>query len=293
MQRLLRGLVLPIVALAAPALSPALSMAQAESVRLVIKPSVTDPTIIAADNPHIIIYDRAGAGKLLLWLPGTGGVPERGPFQLFDTAIAQGYRVIDLSYVDTPAVDQICTAGNTDPECAAKFRQKRIYGDNVTSVINDKPADAIVNRFVKLLQYLARSDQAGNWTQYLENAAPRWDRIAVAGLSQGGGMAAFIAKRQSVGQVIIFSGGWDTAGSGRMAGWYAAASATPPDRWYGTYHVQEQHANALAQIYQALGIPAANIFAFDQPVRGDPHNEGNFNPVYRPQWIRIFSRARG
>jgi dienelactone hydrolase len=69
------------------------------------------------------------------------------------------------------------------------------------------PEEAIVPRLTRLLQHLARTDAAGRWDQYLNGDAPRWERLVLAGQSQGGGMAAFIAQTRRVAGVIMFSGG--------------------------------------------------------------------------------------
>jgi hypothetical protein len=71
---------------------------------LEIKPSATDPTIQAADIPHQVLYNPSiKQGKLLLFMPGTNGIATKGPRKFFDTAIQQGYRVINLSYINFPA----------------------------------------------------------------------------------------------------------------------------------------------------------------------------------------------
>lgn len=268
---------------------------RADAVRLTVTPSSTDSRIGTADSPHIVLYEQGNtAGNLLLWLAGTGGKPANGPFTIYDTAVQQGYRVIGLSYVNDPAVSQVCVGRNlkSEPACAANFRKKRIYGDDATTLIGDQPQDAIVNRLVKLLQHLAESDKAGKWEQYLDNGLPRWERIAVAGQSQGGGMAAFIAKEKRVARVIMFSGGWDKRGNGEIAGWYGWNSATPANLWYATYHVEEPEAQTMAKIYRVLGIPPDNIAALDLPVKGKkPHREGINNPAYKPLWIRALGQA--
>ena len=48
---------------------------------------------------------------------------------------------------------------------------------------------------------------AGRLTGDLNGDAPRWERLVLAGQSQGGGMAAFIAQTRRVAGVIMFSGG--------------------------------------------------------------------------------------
>jgi len=267
--------------------------ARAEPVQLTVRPSDTDVVIRAADTPHLVLYDsNTKSGRLLLFMPGTGAVPTRGPMKFLHTAVAQGYHVISLSYIDVPAVAQVCQR-LPDPTCAERFREKRVFGDDVTSVIEDTPADAIMNRFIKLLQYLAAHDPAGNWGQFMGNRTPAWSRIVLAGQSQGGGMAAFIAKRVVVARVLMFSGGWDTDRQGQIASWYSQPSVTPSARWYATYNVAEAAAARLAVIYRALNIPQANIFALSlPPVRLErTHGDGILNPAYAPRWIEMLGNG--
>lgn len=257
-----------------------------------IKPSDTDSTIKTFNSPHFIEYNSfAKQGKLLLFLPGTGGVAENGPDDFFTTAIQQGYRVINLSYINTPAVSTTCRGENlaNDSYCAEEFRIKRIYGTNTTSLIPDEPQDAIMNRFTKLLVYLANFDKQGNWGMYLENGIPKWDQIVLSGQSQGGGMAAFIAKRVLVARVITFSGGWDFSGRSKIAGWYFQKSATPSERWYATYNIAERAAETIAETYKAMAIPDNHIYPLSLKVRTGrhAHGEGIRNTAYKPQWIEI------
>lgn len=158
---------------------------------LTIKPSATDARITSSDVAHVVIYDRAaGSGHILLFLTGTGGEPP-GPLRFLNAAVAHGYRVISLSYPDRPAVAQVCMgdALASDPQCAERFRERRVYGTGAAAPIDDAPQDAIMNRFVKLLQYLVTADPKGVWNQYLNGDTPIWSRVAVSGQSQGGGMA--------------------------------------------------------------------------------------------------------
>jgi hypothetical protein len=267
---------------------------QADTI-LTIVPSDTDARITASNLTHVVMYDRAAKpGNILLFLDGTGGRPP-GPLRFLNRAVERGYRVINLSYIDEPAVSEICI-GTTllrEPECAREFRQKRIYGDNVTGLIRDAPQDAIMNRFIKLLQHLVAADPSGQWGQYLDNGSPIWNRIAVAGQSQGGGMAEFIAQRQEVGRVIAFSGGWDLSGPRELASWYLGKNATPRDRYYGTYNVAEPAANLLARIYAALGVPATQTLALNLPVRPgtEAHTEGIANPAYRDAWDLVLGNG--
>lgn len=272
------------------------SVAQAEQHSLPVSPQATDVRLAADQPPHWVVYDPAVAEPLLVWLPGTNGRPADGPKLLLRAMRDSGFRVIGLSYLNSDAVGQVCVGARlrSHRHCAATMRQQRVWGDAVAAPIADRPEDAIVPRLVRLLKYLAAQDPAGQWTSYLEGDEPRWSRIVLAGQSQGGGMAAFIAKTRAVAGVLDFSGGWDFEAKGELAGWYRRASATPAERWHATYHVQETAADLLAQSYRDLGIPPAQVHALDLPLRpgGQPHGEGIANPAYAPLWQQMLKAVR-
>lgn len=257
-----------------------------------IKPSATDSLIKAADIPHFVLYDSSiKQGKLLLFMPGTNGIATKGPSEFFATAIQQGYRVINLSYINYPAGAITCFGQPLadDPDCLEKFRIKRIYGENATPLFPDEPQDAIINRFTKLLIYLTNFDRQGNWERYLENGVPKWDEIALAGQSQGGGMAAYIAKRTLVAKVITFSGGWDYSARNQIAKWYFRKSVTPSNRWYGIYHVKEPKSATILASYKAMAIPNNHIYplALEVKEKEKAHGQGIRNTIYKSQWIEI------
>ena len=268
-----------------------------------VKPSATNASIHAWDTTHVVYYDSSvKSNRLLLWLAGTNGTPSSVPVELFKTALAQGYRVIALSYMTVPAVSQVCVgrALDTQINCAETFRRRRVYGDVAFPAIPDEPQDAIIPRFVALLKWLSVNDTAGNWTRYLtvDGSKPNWQQIAVSGQSQGGGMAEFIAQQESIARVISFSGGWDYANSRnkQIAGWYSRQPVTPVEKWFATYNVNEMAANQLNEICRALRIPPGQVFALDRPLLNpgaattntNPyHGDGIRNPGYRPIWIQM------
>lgn len=270
---------------------------------LKVKPSEADPSVRKWDSAHIVLYDKAiKNNKVLLWLTGTGGSTDHYPQSFFKTALDQGYRVIALSFMSIPGVSQICIEDylSKNVDCAAEFRRKRIYGDNIFQPIPDQYQDAIVPRLTKLLQYLSENDKEGGWSQYLDQSTgkPAWSKIAIAGQSQGGGMAEFIAQHESVARIISFSGGWDYSDSKarKIAGWYSQKLITSPQNVFAAYHVKEVAAAELAEICKELHIPSENVFALDQPIiqqtkKRTPSNpyhvEGIKNPVYKPVWIKM------
>jgi hypothetical protein len=268
-----------------------------------IKPSATNATIRAWDTTHVVYYDPSiQSNRILLWLAGTNGTPLSIPAELFNTALAQGYRVIALSYITVPAVSQVCVGDvlSSNVNCAEQFRRRRIYGDNTFPSIADEPQDAIISRLSKLLQWLNTHDADGKWSNYLsaDGATPKWSTLAISGQSQGGGMAEFIGQRESVARVISFSGGWDYANARekKIAGWYSKTSATPMEKWYATYNVNENAAAQIREISTALRIPSGQIFALDKPLMNanaatsaaNPyHGDGIRNVAYKPVWLRM------
>jgi hypothetical protein len=270
-----------------------------------IRPSDTDPAIKRYDRVDYVLFNQTtGPGaNLLVFLPGTGGQPP-GPIAFLHAAADAGYRVISLDYNDEPAVAVYCPP--KPPACSGNFRRMRVYGDGISlaPAIDNTSAESIVNRLVKLLAYLDRQDPQQKWGNYLENGAPTWDRIALAGQSQGAGMAAYIAKEHVLARVILFSSPWDFVQSGGrnrvLAPWIAMPGKTPPERWFGGYHARENEAALLAQSYPALRIPPGNIRIFkrDLPTTqlngkdANPfHGEGLMNPAYAEERSFFLGRS--
>lgn len=261
-----------------------------------VRPSATDPRIRRFDSASYALFNSNAKpnGQLLLFMPGTGAEPP-GPKAFLAAGADAGYRVISLEYNDDISVAVYCPK-RPNPACSGAFRRMRIYG-SVTlgdAAIDNTPAESIVNRLVKLLQYLDRSHPESGWGSYIENGAPNWRRIVVSGQSQGAGMAAFIAKEHEVARVILFSSPWDYVernGRRDLAPWLAFPSKTPPDRWFGGYHARENMADLLARSYAELKIPRDHTRIFNQdlpagnrPKGGNPfHGQGLFNPAYAEQ----------
>lgn len=271
--------------------------------KLRVKPSLTNSEITNWDTAHAIYYNpKIENNRLLIWLAGTSGTPDRIPVALFNTALSQGYKIIALSYITVPAVAQVCKGDTliTNPGCTANFRRRRIYGDNGFSLIPDKPEDAIIPRTVKLLQFLVKADPRGKWGNYLSknNSEPNWEGIALFGQSQGGGMAEFIGQNETIARVISFSGGWDyeNSTSKKIAGWYYKKNATPMDRWYASYNANEATAAIIKEISTALRIPEKQILGFDKPLADGRKASGSANPyhgdgirniAYKSYWIEM------
>ena len=245
---------------------PALAVyAQVPSIEY-IKPSQANPSVREYDTPNAVITrsgDRGTAqAPLAIFLPGTGGRPQN-VLPLLNVIAQQGYTVIGLSYDVEPSLSKVCPR-NPNPQCSGNFRQVRTFGDGAGPVQNP-PAESITARLTDLIRYLDRTHPGKGWNAYLgPDGGPAWDRILVSGLSQGAGMAAYIAKRYPVYRVVLFSSPWDTTGRDRHpAPWLSKPSATPPDRWWAERHRREKTTKLIARAYEALRIPSDHILLFD------------------------------
>lgn len=266
-----------------------------------IKPSETDSAIRRFDDPHYVVVgsDVGADAQLVVFMPGTGGKPA-GALPLLRVIASQGYRVVGLEYNDSPAVIQVCPK-NPSAACSGDFRRKRIFGDDVTAIVDNTPAESIVNRLVRLMEYLDSHHPGEGWRRYLMGDRPYWSRVVVSGLSQGAGMAAYIAKNELVARVVLFSSPWDYSLSSKaLAPWIGGPSVTPLDRWFAEYHRREETAGLIAQAYAVLRIPAANIQVFDLDLPSDLHVGNRKNPYhgstirlpgYEPQWRLLYGKS--
>jgi hypothetical protein len=196
-------------------------------------------------------------------------------------------------------VVQVCPR-DPDPGCSGNFRRRRVFGGNAGSPVENTQAETIVNRLISLLLYLQDHDAAGQWDGYLIDGEPNWSRIVVSGLSQGAGMAAYIAKHKSVARVVLFSSPWDfQRSSQRLAPWLTDPSATPSERWFAEFHRRENTAALIARAYQALQIPKDHIRIFDLDLPKDmkfksdnPYHGSTVRvPAYAPEWEFLFGRS--
>lgn len=282
--------------LLAMALTLAATPLAAQQVTQVV-PSAADPAVKQFDEPSIAIAGPAGA-PLAVFLPGTGGKPRPGA-PILATMAQQGYALLALEYDDEPAVNQVCPR-DPDPACAARFREMRSTGTG-RGPVDNPPAEGIVARLTAALTYLAAKDP--RWAGYLDGGQPRWSRLVLTGMSQGAGMAAWLAQQHEVARVVLFSSPWDFTGRERRpAPWLARPNATPMDRWWAEYNKREVFAAELRQAYATLRIPADHVLVFDLdlPAGYKPKGPAAQNPYhgmtigdrrYAAQWQAMLGRV--
>ncbi|MBA4029555.1 MAG: hypothetical protein C0478_01355 [Planctomyces sp.] len=251
---------------------PAVALAEVTSFSIV--PSATDAAIKTFDEPHWIYIDRGividrdakrppARNQLLLWLTGTGG--EGRTAQGFSNLAASlGYHVITLMYPnDIPAT---ACANDSDPQSFENFRLAIIQGgrasyQNGRKELSIERPESIEHRLIKLLQHLQQKRPRENWRQFLgADGSIRWESVAVAGQSQGGGHAALMGIKHQVARVICFGAPKDYSRKlNAPAAWYGLKSATPKNRFFAFNHHQDPKGCTPEQLLgnlQALGLDA-------------------------------------
>jgi dienelactone hydrolase len=233
-----------------------------------LAPSAADPAITSFDAPHFAFRHLAvpPRNRLFLFLPGTGAVPANY-LQVLRCSADHGFHALGLAYVNSPSVAEL-TSGQP-PDTAGNVRLEILDGTDRTPLVDVDRINSIENRLITALQYLHSLAPGEGWLQYLD-AGPtiRWDRILVAGHSQGGGHAAIISRHHLCSRVISFNA-VDWSGSvERPADWMYAPSATPPERVYGVGHLRDPLVppSLVRQGWSALGI--AGLGAEQAPESG-------------------------
>ena len=225
-----------------------------------VTPSATDPGIDTNDAVHLAWNPDPATqmrNRLFVFLPGTGAVPAMHQL-ILRTGASRGYHAIALSYLNPTPVGTLC-ADDVDPECFWDVRREIISGLDTSPLVTITPANSIVNRTEKLLQYLHTRYPAEGWGQYLVSGRIDWSRVTLAGHSQGGGHVGVLAKLVSLDRAVYFSSPADWRQVANVpATWLARTNVTPASRQYGFIHEQDPlvpAAQALAN-WSMLGLDA-------------------------------------
>jgi pimeloyl-ACP methyl ester carboxylesterase len=280
--------------------------AQVETVS--VNPAQTSTQIKAIQGDHVAYIDTTAKPlhKLLLMIVGTGAAANHNiPF--FNFAASAGYHVISLDYKNT-VITTVCS-NSEDSGCFNKFRQEIVFGEPVSPLVEVDSANSIYNRFYTLLAYLAKKYPRQGWGQYLKGDAVQWQKITVAGHSQGAGHAAWLGKKFSVDRVLIFAGPQDyLVRFNAPAGWLSQKGVTAPSKYFAFLHVRDPYdfnkqladclklmpaINADTLLVQpGAGITKSKHILVTNIETGNPH-ESMMQPAFKPAWAWLLSADPG
>jgi hypothetical protein len=201
-------------------------------------------------NARNIAMRSVATGPLLLFLPATGHVP-RDYRAFLNTASSLGYHVLALDYWNL-GLSVARTCGG-DPHCYGDVQANRFDGRSPGRFSAVRPSDSILARLTHSLRMLRERDPNGGWQRYLTGDHVRWNRIVLAGHSQGGGESAWIANRHVVQGVLMFASPVAVDGA-VVASWMSDHGATPTSRYYGFDDIHDVYFKRIQGSWAALGV---------------------------------------
>jgi hypothetical protein len=193
---------------------------------------------------------------LFVFLSGSSGQPANNQ-RILEIAARAGYRSVGLAYVNDISIDNRCQGKPGD--CPGLVRLENLDGIDRSAYIEVERANSIEHRLIRLLQTLSARYPGEGWDAYLVGESIQWERIVIAGFSQGGGEASLIAGEHLVARAASVDFGGDLVGDSRLnvaaAPWLAEPRVTPPERQFSILH-QANHHEAKGLYHDAIGITA-------------------------------------
>lgn len=236
------------------------------------RPDSLTPGVIRLDledgTAHLAAPPEPGSSvrnQLLVWLPGTASGPGTASRFLHE-ARREGYHVLSLSYSNQVSLGSLC---QNDLGAYGPARDEVLWGrDSGVAGLEVTEAQAIVPRLRAALSRLAGVAPGEGWEGYLTAAAPeapsegseepRWERLVLAGFSQGGGHAARLAQQVEVAGVLLFAAPADgrIAEPRQSADWIASGwqGPTPVRRVYSLLHADDGLAAPIELNWKAWGL---------------------------------------
>ncbi len=171
-----------------------------------------------------VAYKPTGTVKsptaLLVFFAGVPGAPDQDSAFMKEAA-ARGYYTIGLDYINDAAAGDLCSCheGCIDALGAqlvdgtpSGFFDKFFVANTPTA--NAQAYNSIDNRFGYFTQKLKKLDPTGPWDKFCKTwdtadstrcTVPDWSKIAVAGHSNGGYVATWIAKNKGAPKALLLS----------------------------------------------------------------------------------------
>lgn len=250
----------------------ATTIAQRQSV--FVNPQTTDPQIDTFLSQHYVSRNPGVTQRdqLMVFLPGTNGAPIA--YRAFTNLAADmGFHAIALTYVNGEGVNEMC-GPTLDLDCYGNVRLEILDGTDRSTLVSVNRPNSIENRLIKLLIHMQQINPAANWAQYLDaGTGIRWDRIVIAGHSQGGGHAGIIGKTRRVARVLMFAAMDFNGARNSVANWMLLSSTTPNAAYFGFSHQQDEEVN-----YTILTTRAWTAYGMD--VFGAPVSVDTALPPY-------------
>jgi pimeloyl-ACP methyl ester carboxylesterase len=248
-----------------------------EETFLLVSPAETNVDYSPDDESHYILQGKPNKqNKLVLFIGGSDSVPK--DYNIVCENLANlGFDVISLSYPNSVAAAPLGTS--PDIFIFDNYRDEVCFGNSVSNEVSVDLLNSINSRTINLLQFLAKKYHDQQWDYYLTSPNNLdWSKIIVAGHSQGSGHACYLAKKNLVHRVVMFSGPNDYSSFYQAAGnWLQVPGFTPLTRHYALLHQQDEIVPFSNQVVNLKGLGLLGAEASPTAADGltSPFNEAN------------------
>jgi hypothetical protein len=230
-----------------------------QNISVLVKPMETDNNYSATEESHYVVRNnKTHLNKLLLFIGGSYSVPKNYN-AVCDHGATIGLDVISLSYPNEIAAAPLGTS--SDRLIFDNYREELCFGSQVSNEVSVNQLNCIATRTAKLLLYLKNKYPDQNWGQYLSSTnAILWNKLVVAGHSQGSGHACYLGKKNLVDRVVMFSGPNDySIFYSSAANWLSQSGQTPLTKQFSLLHTQDEIVPFNHQVAntRALGLLSA------------------------------------
>lgn len=239
----------------------------ASNISIVVQPKQTDPNYASSDQSHYVVRNTTTHfNKLLLFLGGSFSVPK--DYNSFcDHAATIGLDVVSLSYPNDVATAPL--GANSDTNIFSNYRDEICFGNQVSNVVSVDILNSITTRATKLLLFLNAAYPNENWGQYITSTNNLvWNKIIVAGHSQGAGHASYLGKKILVDRVVMLSGPNDySTFFNSPANWLIQNGQTALNKQYALLHQRDE---IVPYTYQVENLKGLGLLSSNQsPVLAD------------------------
>ncbi len=277
------------------------------------EPQQTDAAITTqtVGDPLQYAYLPQNAGQrkdvLFVFIPGTFSTPSQYN-NVCEAAAQSGYYSFGVAYSNLSPVEFYEGLNPTD-STVEDILEEFLTGNNVSPRVTVTRANSFENRIIKMVSYLDSLYPTENWKRFLTaDKQIRWDKVSVAGHSQGSDHAMYMSKARGLYRAGFIGGpGSFLLKNGNYPSFMQVPGLTPYSKLYGFNHIKDpvRKWSDVKVTWQVLGLPGAPNSVDDKTVNGshqlttdlnlsDAHSgtiqddvtpkDKNGNPLYAPVW---------
>jgi len=248
-----------------------------KNVSLLVQPSQTDANYSTSDKSHFVVRNTKNhLNKLMLFIGGSFSSPDNYTF-ISEHAASIGFDLISISYPNN--IPAASLASSDDQFAFDNYRDEICFGNQVSNAVSVDDLNSINTRTLKLIQYLHNTFPEQNWNKYLTASNNLdWEKIVIAGHSQGAGHACYIGKKRLADRIVMFSGPNDySTYFDRPANWLSEDGITELSKQYALLHINDE---IISYDFQVLNLKELGILtSSEEPFLVDdlspPYNDKN------------------